>query len=386
MMKIAQVTKYFYPHLGGIESNVLGISTGLVDKGVEVKILTSNIPKTKRVEYLNNMKILRSLSLFTLSNDPFTHGILVNLLKGDYDLIHLHLPDPFNSIFVWLASKIKRKPFIVTYHADIIREGWVHGILNMLYNIFLNRILSDSRRIIATSPTYVEGSKILRKSRFKEKIAVVPNFVDIKKFNPDIDRMKCIERLGLEEIEDKRIILFLGRLVPYKGVEYLIKAFPRVKEEVEDAFLLIVGDGPLRENLEKIASDMEDVRIMKRKGKEDDSSLYYPICEVFVLPSVTRQEAFGISLLEAMACGKPCITTNISGMPCVIGETGTLVDPRDPGGLSSAITELLSKPEYLKELGRKARKRVENEFSRERVIEKIAPIYVEVLNKDNRDK
>jgi glycosyltransferase involved in cell wall biosynthesis len=376
-MKIAQVTKYFHPHIGGIESNVLGVSEELIKRGNDVTIFTSNVPRTRSFESICGIKVFRSLSFFTFSKDPFSPGILINLLRKDYDLIHLHLPDPFNSILVWLASKIKRKPFIVTYHADIMREGSIYGTLNRIYSLFLKIVLKDSDKILATSPAYVKGSETL--GRFNEKIEIVPNFVDIEKFNPDMDRLECIKRLSLEEIKDKRVILFLGRLVPYKGVEYLIKAFPQVRERVEKAFLLIVGEGPLRENLEKMASGMDDVKIMKMHGENDDSSLYYPICEIFVLPSITRQEAFGISLLEAMACGKPCITTNISGMPYVVGKTGVRVNPRDPEGLSCAMIELLSEPERLKELGRKAMKRVEKEFSRGRVTEMLLSVYDDAL-------
>ena len=125
-MRVAQVTKYFYPHKGGIESNALGISEGLVDLGHEVLVLTSNIPKGEELEELSGICVLRSNCFFTAFNDPFTPGLFKNLLKEDYDIIHVHLPDPFNSVYALLASAIRKKPLFVTYHADIIKNRWYH--------------------------------------------------------------------------------------------------------------------------------------------------------------------------------------------------------------------------------------------------------------------
>jgi len=371
-MRIAQVTKYFYPHHGGIESHVLGVAEGLVDKDFEVKVFTSNIPECRKRENLNGIEIYRSRSFFTLSNDPFAPGIFLNLLKENYDLIHLHLPDPFCSVFAFLISLIRRKPLIVTYHADIIREQWYYKILNSVYEIFLYFVLWGSKKIIATTPNYAQESRILRK--FRDKIEVVPNFVDAERFNPDIDGEDMLETYNLK---GKRIVLFLGRLVPYKGVKYLITAFSEVKEELRDSALVIGGDGPLKEELKRIANEIPDIIFIDID--EEKIPQYYAICDIFVLPSVTRQEAFGISLLEAMASGKPCITTIISGMPYVVGNCGILVNPRDVESLSNAMKKLLKDKKLAKELGRRGRKRVEEEFTLERVVNKLLGIYCDIL-------
>ncbi|HIE34120.1 MAG TPA: glycosyltransferase [Candidatus Altiarchaeales archaeon] len=371
-MRIAQVTKYFEPHHGGIESHVLGIARDLIDKGVEVLVFTSNIPECRKRENLNGIEIYRSRSFFTLSNGPFTPGIFLNLLKENYDLIHLHLPDPFCSVFALLTSLIRRKPLIVTYHADIIRERGCYKILNSVYEIFLYFVLWRAKKIIATTPNYAQESRILRK--FRKKIEIVPNFVDAKRFNPDVDGEDILETYNLKS---KGIVLFLGRLVPYKGVKYLIKAFSMVKEDLRDSALVIAGNGPLKEELKKIANEIPDIIFLEID--EEKIPQYYAICDIFVLPSVTRQEAFGISLLEAMASGKPCITTNISGMPYVIGDTGILVEPRDVESMSSAIKKLLQDKKLVRELGKKARKRVEREFTLEKVIDKLDGIYCDIL-------
>lgn len=369
-MRIAQVTKYFYPHTGGIETHVFGISGGFIERDHSVLVFTSNKPLANREERLGGIKVFRSSALFTLFNGPFAPGIFIDLMRRNYDLIHLHLPDPFNSIFALIASKIRKKPLIVTYHADIIKNMWYHKLFKFFYDLFLGSVLKNAKRIIATSPNYVEGSDVLKK--FRDKVEIVPNFVYTGRFNP---RLKGVGIISLYGLERKRIILFLGRLVPYKGVEYLIRAFNEVGGEIKDIVLIIAGDGPLKNELKQLVDDLGLTDVLFISVAEEDLPKYYAACDIFVLPSVTRQEAFGIVLLEAMACGKPVIATNVGGVPYVVGKAGIIVEPRDIEALSSAISRILSEDEFAKELGRKARSRVEKEFNLDLVTEKILEIY-----------
>lgn len=370
-MKVAQVTKYFYPHKGGIESNVLGISEGLVDLGHEVLVLTSNIPKGADLEELSGIRILRSHALFSAFNDPFSPGIFRNLMKEDYDLIHVHLPDPFNSIYALLASKIRRKPLFVTYHADIIKDRWYHIPFKAAYGLFSCQVLASAKKIIATTPDYVKDSQIPKK--FRDKVMIVPNFVDCGKYIPELsgDRIKREHSL-----EKKKVILFLGRLVPYKGVEHLLRAYKKVREKVSDAALIIAGSGPLEEELKKQATKLELPDVLIIPVHEDDIPEYYAACDVFVLPSVTRQEAFGIVLLEAMSSGKPVISTNISGMPYVVGDAGIVVPPKDDEALAEAIVRILADNDLRIQMGRRARERVEKEFNKEYAAEKTLKVYI----------
>ena len=369
-MKIAHVTKYFHPHRGGIESHVLGISEEFVARGNDVLVFTSNKPESQRREDVEGITVLRSRVFFTLFNGPFAPGIFADLMKEDYDLIHLHLPDPFNSVFALAASKIRGKPLFVTYHADIIKDRWYHIPFKFAYWFFMYAVLSSAVRIFLTTPNYVAGSQIPNKHR--RKVEIVHNFVDAERFNPELSGARIRKEYSLE---NKKMILFLGRLVPYKGVEYLIKAYAKVKVSVKDAVLVIAGSGPLEDELKKMACDLKAEDALFVKAADDEIPEYYAACDVFVLPSVTRQEAFGIALLEAMASGKPTITTNISGMPYVVGDAGITVSPRDADALSSAIIAILSDQNLAKELGKKGRERVEKEFRKEIVAEKILKAY-----------
>jgi rhamnosyl/mannosyltransferase len=371
-MKVIHATKYYLPHQGGIESNIRDIAAGLIRRGAEVSVACANVPKTKRKEVADGVRVLRSRSLFTFSKDPFAPGIFLSLLREDYDVMHFHHPDPFNSIFAWLAAKMRRKPYVVTYHADIIREGFI-GALAKAYQPFLDMLLGDAKKVFVTTSAYAKDSKTLNRGGIKEKIAVVHNFVDLQKFKPG-DRDAALKELGLSELEKKKIILFLGRLVPYKGLEYLIEAFAEVKKKIPDAYLLIVGDGPLKEEIMEKAKNTGDARVL---GRQEDNSQYYAACDVFALPSVTRQEAFGISLLEAMASGKACVTTDISGMPEVVGHTGVLAPPKDAKALASALAEVLEDSQRRKALGELARQRAETEFDGEKIVDGLKTHYEE---------
>ncbi|MEA1924437.1 MAG: glycosyltransferase [Candidatus Altiarchaeota archaeon] len=366
---IAQVTKYYTPHRGGMESHIQGISEELAKKGLRVEIYTSNIPPGEGNEEVGGVSVYRSSSWFTLSNGPFTPGLLIQLLLGDYDLVHVHLPDPFNSLYAYLASCSKNKPLVVTYHADIIKKRWFEKILYLLYKPILHLTLGRAEKIITTSETYIEGSSLLE--RFRDKIDVVPNFVDHHRFNPEVDGSGIREK---HNIGNKKMVLFVGRMVEYKGIGYLIEAF----RDVRDAVLVVVGDGPLREELVKQASDVKNIIFVHDvPGKELPE--YYAACDLFVLSSITRQEAFGITLLEAMASGKPCITTNISGMPYVVGDCGIKITPKNTTALTYAITELLRNDADLKERGGCGRRRVNEQFTKEKVTERTFNIYGDIL-------
>lgn len=370
-MRVVQVTKYFHPHKGGIESNVLGISEGLADRGHDVLVLTANIPRGGQTEELSGIEILRSTSFFILFNTPFAPGIFINLMKEDYDLIHVHMPDPFNSVYAWLASEIRKKPLYVTYHADIIKNRWYHIPFKLAYGVFSYQVLKAAAKIIATSPGYVKESQIPEK--FRDKVLIVPNYVDSGKYIPELSG----ERIRREHsLENKKVIFFLGRLVPYKGVEYLIKAYKKVREQVKDSALIIAGRGPLEQELKKLAADMSMEDIIFTEADEDDIPEYYAACDIFVLPSITRQEAFGIVLLEAMSSGKPVVSTNISGMPYVVGDAGIVVPPKDPDALAAAIIKILTDKDLRIRMGRRARERVEKEFNKDCATEKTIKVYM----------
>jgi len=372
-MKILNITKYFYPKVGGIESRNLEVSKYMASKGYKIYTLTSkHTGSIKNFEIYKGIEIKRHKILFTKFNDPFYPGEISDILKLNYDLVHVDLPDPINSIFAFFASVIKRKPLIITYHADIEKEDLKRFPANLLlnfYNFILKMVLRRAKKIFVTSKEYAKSSNILRNLKFKEedkegKLILSPNFVCEKELNYDKNEIEKIRK----NFENKKIVLFVGRLVKYKGVEYLIKAFNEIKNP--EIVLLIIGDGPLRKYLENLASNKN----IKFLGKVENLNPYYALCDIFVLPSITRQEAFGLVLVEAMFFGKPCITTDIdSGMKYVVdyGNAGILVKEKNVDKLRDAIIKLIENENLRKEIGEKARKRVLEKFTDKIVLEKF---------------
>ncbi|MFN3528055.1 MAG: glycosyltransferase, partial [Candidatus Altarchaeaceae archaeon] len=323
-LKILNITKYFYPKYGGIESRNIEISKFLARKGNKIFTITSKFDKNlKNFEIYEGIEIRRHKILFKAFNDVFYPGIIKDIIKIDYDLVHVDLPDPINSIFAFFASVLKSKPLFITYHADIEKEElekFPKNLILKFYNILLKLvILPRAKKIFVTSKEYVKSSKILKNFKFKDeqkdgKLVLSPNFVCPENLNYDKKEVEKIkEKLNLK---DKKVILFVGRLVKYKGVKYLIEAFKKVEKEINNVVLLIIGDGILRKELETLANNDKNIKFL---GKIKNLNPYYALCDIFVLPSITRQEAFGIALIEAMYFSKSCITTNIdSGMKYVV--------------------------------------------------------------------
>jgi len=191
--------------------------------------------------------------------------------------------------------------------------------------------------------------------------------------------------LDLPVEKGEKIVLFVGRLVYYKGLEYLIEAMKDV-----EAKLLIAGSGPLEKQLRKKSRIIGVGQKVIFLGKVSDAEIkyLYQICDVFVLPSVEPSEAFGLVQLEAMAYGKPVVNTNLpTGVPFVSrhGETGLTVPPRDPKALAEAVLRMMDLPEEKRrEMGKAARKHVEENFSLDRIVDMWEALYKELLEQKGR--
>ncbi len=380
-MRILNITKYFYPKYGGIETRNFEVSRYLSQKGFEIYVSTSkHAQNLDDFEVYEGINIRRHKILFKPFNDVFYPGIIKDIFRLDFDLVHVDLPDPVNSIFAFFASVIKNKPLIITYHADIEKEELEKFPTSMIlkaYNIILKFILQRAKKIFVTSKDYAKSSKNLRNFKFEDeskdgKLVLSPSFIEGDELNiENYDEIEKIKKnLGLE---NKKIILFVGRLVHYKGVEYLLKSFKKVEKNFNDVVLLIIGDGPLRNQLENIVKN-ENIKNVQFLGKVKELKYYYALCDIFVLPSITRQEAFGLVLIEAMYFGKPCITTNIeSGMKYVVdyGNAGILVKEKNTEELKDAIENLIVNENLRKEIGKKAIKRVLEKFTSRVVLEKF---------------
>jgi len=365
-LKILQVYKDYYPVLGGIENHIKMLADGLSQRGVDVQVLVTNTGPRTAVEEIEGVPVIKAGCPLRISGAPISPSFYVWMRRLKPDIAHLHFPNPPGELGQLFLGQSRR--LVLTYHSDVVRQKY----LLRLYKPFLWKVLAQADRIIATSPNYIRSSLYL--SRFADKCVVVPLGIDLKPFeNVDKDQVQAIRR-GY----GSPLLLFVGKLRYYKGLEYLFEAMRGI-----EARLLVVGTGPMRDewraSVERLG--LSDTVYFVGEVSDSDLRFYYHACDLFVLPASHRSEAFGVVQLEAMACGKPVICTELgtgTSYVNVHGETGLVVPPRDPKALVEAISQLLADEALRRRLGKRGRERA-REFSKEAMVERIVGLYEELL-------
>lgn len=369
-LSVLQVNKLYYPWIGGVEKVVQNIAEGLY-KRLDMEVLACQPKGLGNKEEINGVKVTKSSSLGRFLGLPASPTFPLNYarLSRRADVLHFHVPFPLG-VVSYLALGPRDKKVVVTYHSDIVRQEK----LLRFYRPFLMKFLDAVDVILPTSPHLRDGSEFL--APFRDKCQVVPLSVDLEEFDRDaLDP----DDPGSPGTGDEDIVLFVGRLNYYKGVDYLIRAMEDV-----DARLLVAGEGPLLEQLNRQAITSGVTDRVEFLGRVSDRRLkeLYAGCDTLVLPSVRESEAFGIVQMEAMAYGKPVINTDLpTGVPWVSkdGETGLTVPPADSDALASAINELLEDEERRREYGENAYHRVKEKFSRNGMLDTVESVYRDLV-------
>jgi rhamnosyl/mannosyltransferase len=359
-LKVLHVGKFFPPHAGGMESH-LELICRLTKSDVDLQVLVSSDDARTVREVRDGVPVTRVGTRLTLASASFNPGMAREIRRARADVVHFHHPNP-TAVLSYLAARPGGR-LVVTYHSDIVRQRVLGPLVSPLIHAFLHR--ADA--IIATSPDYAASSPVLR--RHADRVTVLP-------FGIDTDEIRRVDEREVRAIRARygeRIVFAAGRLVYYKGFDYLVRAMRRV-----DAHLLIAGGGPLRGELERLAGEEGVAAKVTVLGPVPDLRPYYHAADVFALPSVARSEAFGIVQLEAMACGLPVVNTSLdTGVPFVSphGLTGLTVPPADPAALAAALGTLLSDPALRARLGAAGRERVQGELSAERMARRTLGLY-----------
>lgn len=371
-MRIAQVCPYFHPHVGGVESHVLDIARELRLRGHDVAVLTSRHARLPREEEVEGIRVHRTPVLFTLFRSPVTPG-LDRVLEGlPADLYHAHSPPPVTSYYAARAAGRTRVPLAVTYHCDLEIPGPLGPMVTGLYRRTLEAYtMARAAGIIATTQTYAATSRSL----WKLDPAVIPNAVDARRFHPSVSGEGVRSRHAIGAGEP--LVLFVGRLVRHKGIEYLLEALAHV-----EARLLVAGAGDHEAPLRRMAAALGIQGRVTFAGRVPTKDLpaYFAAADVFVLPSISRLEAFGIAALEAMATGTPVVVSNVPGIREVIddGREGLLAEPMNPEDLAAKVRRLLEDPERRRAMGAQGRRKVEKVFAVQRVVDRLETFYREV--------
>jgi rhamnosyl/mannosyltransferase len=312
-------------------------------------------------------RVVRLPSIAKIGAVAVCPGFAAQLAREDTDLIVLHEPNPIALVAYFVARP--GGPLIVWYHSDVIRPSWRY---RLFYHPFLTFALRSATRIVVSSPRLAETAPALRE--WQSKCVVIPFGIE-KPLETDA---VCARAEEIRRDIGRPFVLFVGRFVPYKGAGVLLDALRE-----SSASAVLVGDGPLRHELEQQtrAWGISDrVRFAGEVTNEELAALYRA-CDALVLPSVTRQEAFGVVQLEAMSRAKPVISTDVGTGVAWVNvheETGLVVPPGDATALRSAIDRVLANPLERQKMGGAAAERARSVFGVDRMINSILTLYHEV--------
>jgi glycosyltransferase involved in cell wall biosynthesis len=372
-MKILQTPVRFYPFIGGVENYVYNLSRGLVGLGHEVTVLCANEPKSDKEELMDGIRVKRLPYAGKIANTNITPSLPIEILREDFDLIHAHLPTPWSADWSALAAAAKRRPMVLTYYNDIVGEGAMERIARLYNWVNLKFVLKKASKIIIIQPDYINASPHLK--GHEKKVVSIPVGVDLERFRPLATRA------------DEKTLFFLSvldRFHRYKGLDDLLLALSAVKKEVPDVRLIVGGGGDLLEHYRNLSECLGLAENVEFLGRVPDDMLanYYNRCGIFVLPSVSMaQEGFGMVLLEAMACGKPVICTDIVGVADEVKAEGAglIVEPSNVDQLAGAICHLLQNGSFAQKMGEVGRRLVEERYGWEKVAKRVEEVYEELI-------
>lgn len=374
-MRIAHIVSTFPPYKGGIGNVCYYQVVELAKRGYEITVFTPNYNQQEiLLESDLPFKVIRLTPLFKYGNAAFIPQLLFKL--KDFDIVHIHYP--FLGIeFLYLLKLFKKKvKFVLQYQMDLVGKSWLKIFFIIHRILILPVAIKFSDRILVSSWDYFENSVIYKYyKKYSQKFIELLNGVDLKKFYPQIEDQKLLKQYNLG---NKKILFFVGGLDKahyFKGLEVLMNAL----KLVDNTRLLVAGDG----NLKDYYISLTDKLGIKNKvifvGKVSDEELvkYYNLCNIFVLPSIDRTEAFGLVLLEAMACGKIVVASNLPGVRSVVKNNidGLLVKPNDHLDLANKINYLLTKENLSIEFSKAGRKRVIKYYDWVMITTKLENVY-----------
>ena len=364
-IKVTQIFRYAYPHIGGVEAVINQINNSMPNEEFEKEVLCcSNIDKSS-VE--NDVKYTRAKYLFEFASNNISPQLIWNLSKVKTDILHMHMPFIFGMIAFFIARPKYRKLY-VTYHSDIVGFDKYMKYFWWLYRIFLRK----ADKIHVLSPNIIHNSQMLEE--FADKCVVVPQGISL---NYTVNNNKVNEIR--EKFKGKKILFSLGRHVKYKGFIYGLKAM----KNVENAIWLLAGSGPLTESFKQYIEEnnLQEKVVLVGRLPDEELDNYYEACDIYLFPSVTRVEAFGIVQIEAMRHSKPVINTwlkNGVNYVSVDKETGLTIEPENVEQLTNAINELINNDELRLQYGRNARKRVEELFENNKIRTQYIDFYKDI--------
>ena len=355
--------------MGGVEQVINQIARGANKLGVNTDVLSLTSERVPRTIEIDGYLAHRARLDVQIASTGFSMSAFLRFaqLAKQADVVHYHFPWPFMDVMHF--ATMMKKPTVVTYHSDIIRQKQ----LLRIYRPLQWKFLGDVSRIVATSPNYLATSDVLKK--YKHKVSVIPIGLD-KTTYP----VPSLEKLAYwrDRLRPK-FFLFVGVIRYYKGLHILMEA-----AQGTDFPIVIVGAGPIEKELKAQAAQLElrNIHFLGHLPDEDKVALL-TLCYGVLFPSHLRSESFGISLLEGAMYGKPMISSEIGTGTTFINiadETGLVVPPSDPAALRQAMQYLWEHPVQAAEMGRRAEERYWRHFTADQMVRSYVNLYGDLVN------
>jgi glycosyltransferase involved in cell wall biosynthesis len=372
-MRVLQISKFFPPAQGGIETVAWELSQGLSAAGVRMNVLCAHrAPRSVIERQPGGYVVCRAASYGTVLSTSVAPALAWHLarLAGRHDILHVHMPDPAAALALWLVRP--RARVVLHWHSDVIRQRTALKLYAPLQNWLLRR--ADA--IIATSEPYAQASEALRP--WLSKVQIIPIGISDNAGLAGAADAAAIR----QQVRNRKIVFALGRMTYYKGFDVLIEAAARLADDVA---VLIGGDGELFDHYKRrVASRGLAGKVLLLGHVPDDRlASHFQACDVFCMPSTVRAEAYGVAMLEAMVMAKPIVATDIPGsaVPWVNqhGRTGLNVAVGDSTALAAALNTLLADPATCADLGGQARRRYLDHFTAALMTQRTLALYQRLL-------
>lgn len=377
-MRIVHIYKDYFPVPGGIENHIKQLAEAQALAGHDVTVLVTQLAGLPASdEMLNGVHVVKTPRQLNVQSAPISvqFGKQVNVQTAGADIVHLHAPYPIGEACNLYFGRARKT--LINWHSDIVRQK----TLLRLYAPVLRRVIDKADLIMPTSMQYARTSPWLRDHL--DKCRPVPPGIDIHTFKNDpiagaVRREKLLAGVA---VQAPLVLLSVGRLRHYKGLDTLIRAL----QQLPDVVSVIVGVGPMEAAWKTLAQEIGVAGRVIFAGEVSDANLpsYYSSADVFVLPSNSRAEAFGMVNLEAMGHALPLITTEVGSATSWINEhgvTGLVVPPMEPDALAKAV-EALRDEDLRRRMGAAALQRVSADFTVEKMVERMANVYREALSR-----
>ena len=388
-MRVCHLGKFYPPACGGIETHLKTLASAQARLGTRVQVICVNhsdrsgrdvtwrqLARTRDVEeWDDSVSLVRLGRLASIARLDVCPGLLDRLRRlttDDFDLLHLHVPNP--TMLLALALAKPRLPWVITYHSDVVKQRFLARMVRPFEDLVFRR----AGAVLVSSPTYPLGSPYLQ--QHSEKLVVIPFGIELQAMS-DPSSEALTEAAKLRATHGLPLWLLVGRLVYYKGIDQALHALRHVPGK-----LVVVGEGPLRQELADLAVRLGVADRVVWLGRLPGAELIgaFHAATALWFPSNARSEAFGLVQIEAMASGCPVINTNIAGSGVAWvsrhEETGLTVPVNDAAALAAAANRLLTEPGLRARLSREALRRATVEFGQEQMARRTLDVYESVVN------